>query len=345
MDYRIPLMKEDSTHVERVDIDSFVRMLISNQTFIDNVLNQTPKQWCKLMVNPGDGYTPQSVVNVPYGCSFKDALRYLVDPSLEFYDFLYWSYNENGSAIPDDALCNVDTPIYAVYDKRTCIITFNGNEGLVRPETIGVEAGTTLKEALKDVNAYRLEYVLKGYSLTSTGTTFEDSFVIEDNMTLYAIWGESAKVAVTFVSGTDVIINPIFAETGMHWSDIKNGVINPTKEGVNFVGWSLQPGDTPRPLILDVYEINSPITLYAVYSDVNTKVLVSFKTLGADILPRNAYFGMTLKELLEEIGEPKRNGYTFVGFSLNDDSDILSLDYCLSEDITLVVRFTEVVNP
>lgn len=337
--WTIPLFPDETLQVQRKTLDEFVRMLISNQVFIDNVLNGENREFITLTLHVGAGESTQQTVKVPYGISWQQAQEYIADPYLEYHVFDHWSTEEDGGEIDPEKLLTLDLELWANYTRKRVTIHFNGNLGLIRPDDLGVDAGTTWAEVMNQITAYRVEYALVGFSTTLGGSLLEDSFIVEENMTVYAQWTDWNKIPVTFDSngGIPEEYDTIIVQPGDTWSMIADSVPKPSKDGHNFVGWSIKnEEDSINPIIPSNYPFREALTLFAQYSNKNWLILISFNTQGgSDILPINAWYGATLKEAVQGSGIPKKEYNRFLGWSLDPDGEPLPDDYILTEAVNL----------
>lgn len=337
---------DETLQVQRVTLDEFVRMLLSNQVFIDNVLSGEAREFITLVLNVGDGESTQQTVKVPYGISWQQAKEYIADPYLEYYVFDHWSLTEDGGEIDPEKLLTVDTPIWANYSRKRVTIKFNGNLGLIRPDELGVEAGTSWAEVVNQISAYRLEYALVGFSITLGGPLLEDTFTVEENMTVYAQWTDWNKIPITFNSngGIPETYESVIVQPGDVWQQIADSVPDPKKEGFNFVGWSIKnEEDAINPIIPNNYTFREAITLFAQYSNKDWLILIAFDTQGgSDVLPVNAWYGATLAQATEDVVTPKKEYQRFIGWSLDPNGEALPDDYILTEAVKLYALWDDV---
>lgn len=337
---------DETLQVQRVTLDEFVRMLLSNQVFIDNVLSGEAREFITLVLNVGDGESTQQTVKVPYGISWKQAKEYIADPYLEYYVFDHWSLTEDGGEIDPEKLLTVDTPIWANYSRKRVTIKFNGNLGLIRPDELGVEAGTSWAEVVNQISAYRLEYALVGFSITLGGPLLEDTFIVEENMTVYAQWTDWNKIPITFNSngGIPETYESVIVQPGDVWQQIADSVPDPKKEGFNFVGWSIKnEDDAINPIIPNNYTFREAITLFAQYSNKDWLILIAFDSQGgSDVLPVNAWYGATLAQATADVVTPKKEYQRFIGWSLDPNGEALPDDYILTEAVKLYAIWDDV---
>lgn len=344
--WSIPLFPDETLQVQRKSLDEFVRLLISNQVFIDNVLTGESREFITLTLHLGAGESTQQTVKVPYGISWQQAQEYIADPYLEYYVFDHWSLEEDGGTIDPEKLLTVDTELWANYSRKRVTIHFNGNLGLIRPDDLGVDAGTTWKEVMAQITAYRLDYALVGFSISLGGSLLEDTFIVEEDMTVYAQWTDWSAIPITFDSngGTPEEYESIIVQPGDTWSQIKDSVPNPSKEGYNFVGWSIKDADDEiNPIIPLNYPFREAMTLYAQYSNRAWLILISFNSQGgSDVLPVNAWYGCTLKEATQGTTIPKKEYNRFLGWSLEPNGEPLPEDHILTEAVQLYAIWDDV---
>lgn len=337
--WSIPIFPDETLQAQKMSLDNFVRLLLSNKVFIDNVLTGESREFITLTLHLGNGESTQQTVKVPYGISWERAKEYIADPYLEYYTFTHWSTVEDGGDIDPALTLTVDTEIWANYSKKRVSIHFNGNLGLIRPDDLTVDAGTAWRDVASKVTGYRLDYALVGFSTSFGGSIIEDSFIVEEDMTVYAQWTEWNKIPVTFDSngGIPELYETVIVQPGDVWSQIANSVPDPVLDGHNFVGWSIKnEEDAINPIIPGNYTFREAIKLYAQYSNKNWLILVAFHPHGgSDVLPVNAFYGATLKEALANVIPPKKEYNRFIGWSLEANGEILPDDYILTEAVQL----------
>ena len=103
---------------------------------------------------------------------------------------------------------------------------------------------------------------------------------------------------------------------------------NTEKEGFVFLGWTLEKGNTDY--ILDTKGLNSDVTLYANFEKKGFKV--EYDLDGGDLnnLITSIEYGSELV-----LNNPEKEGYTFIGWKLNDGESFITKIDKVESDITL----------
>lgn len=153
--------------------------------------------------------------------------------------------------------------LYAVWKANTYTVKYNANGGTGAPSNQVKTYGTPLK--LSEVTPTRSGYAFLGWSTSSTATTATykpgDSYAINANITLYAVWKANAHTVSYNANGGS---GAPTSQTGSTNYTISSTV--PTRFGYTFLGWSTsststtatyQPGDN--------FTTNANTTLYAVW--------------------------------------------------------------------------------
>ena len=170
-------------------------------------------------------------------------------------------------------------------------------------------------------------YTFEGWYLNEACTNeYDFSTKVTNNLKIYAKWKEIEKIYfVTF--NVDNEINTIEISQNKTISEPPK----PTKDGYKFKGWYSDNEFTNK------YNFDSPITsnitLYALFIKVYT---ITFETL----------YGTVEDIIVEEntkiskLPVPNYDGYIFEGWYIN--STIFDIDSTITEDITLIAKWTKV---
>jgi len=237
------------------------------------------------------------------------------DPSRAGYTFLGWSATEGGSLIsfPYHPFVTEDFTLYAVWSADSHSVTFNSNQGT--PVTDG--SFETEGAVTAPADPTRSGYSFVGWSATNGGDLISFPYapgVIED-ITLHALWSANSH-SVTFNSnqGSPVTDGSFVTDGSLAEPDV------PTRNGYTFLGWS---ATNVGNIISFPYApgVIEDITLYAVWSA--DSQMVYLYSLGV-------YVGSTTfytDGLLNVPFAPRRNGYTFQGWSLTDGGSAISFPY------------------
>lgn len=254
---------------------------------------------------------------------------------------------------------------------ETVTITFEApeaEEGV--PEPITIEAGTAPCDAdewydLED--PYREDYIFEGWSKQSESSEadFDEEEVLNEDITLYAVWYEDTGEYLEEDPEEDLEEDPEedfeedleeYPDSYTITLDAKGGTgvpesiegesydylfdilypYTPNREGYYFKGWSLI--DNNEDAIIEDYGewLDDDITVYAIWKE---GIKVKFDPNGGQgeiqttIWPK----GESNEKFMINLEDPTRDGYEFVGWARSktaDEADFES-DEALSEPTTL----------
>ncbi len=201
--------------------------------------------------------------------------------------------------------------------QKTYTITFDANGGICEVDTIDCKK--------KDTIYVPSEPTREGYTFLyweKDGSQFDFNEAITSSFTLVAKW-EIQKYDVIFDTDGGTYIEDQKVEYGKTIQ-----VDNPTKEGYEFVGWSLNG---------EIYDISTPIKnnliLLAIWTDV--KYTVTFDVAGGDELePIKIKNGESLGKII-----PTKEHNSFVCWLLN--GEVYDPTTPITSNITLVASWKE----
>ena len=201
--------------------------------------------------------------------------------------------------------------------QKTYTITFDANGGICEVDTIDCKK--------KDTNYVPSEPTREGYTFLyweKDGSQFDFNEAITSSFTLVAKW-EIQKYDVIFDTDGGTYIEDQKVEYGKTIQ-----VDNPTKEGYEFVGWSLNG---------EIYDVSTPIKnnliLLAIWTDV--KYTVTFDVAGGDELePIKIKNGESLGKII-----PTKEHNSFVCWLLN--GEVYDPTTPITSNITLVASWKE----
>ncbi len=254
----------------------------------------------------------------------------LTPEAREGYRFLGWQYEveEDDEVVLKDFIfetkLTADITLIAkwhkVYEVEFDINYEEGND----PSPQEVLAGHKIEEPVLDLREF---HDLLGWALEGETELFDFDTIIESDVTLVAQWKELDPVTVSFdpnYEGADEIPDLVIGEG----RTVVNKFIEPVREGYTLLGWLLD--DEPFALTTGVEE---DITLVANWEK---KAVVSFDTDGgsemADVL-------VQLGHLLTMPTEPRKQGYIFAGWLLNEEA--YDFNAPVLGDMELVATWTE----
>lgn len=201
--------------------------------------------------------------------------------------------------------------------QKTYTITFDANGGICEVDTIDCKK--------KDTIYVPSEPTREGYTFLyweKDGSQFDFNEAITSSFTLVAKW-EIQKYDVIFDTDGGTYIEDQKVEYGKTIQ-----VDNPTKEGYEFVGWSLNG---------EIYDVSTPIKnnliLLAIWTDV--KYTVTFDVAGGDKLePIKIKNGESLGKII-----PTKEHNSFVCWLLN--GEVYDPTTPITSNITLVASWKE----
>ena len=197
------------------------------------------------------------------------------DPSMTFVG---WGADPNGGLYSDGFIASESITVYALWG-RTCTVTYNANGGYFERAQGHVETveAQVLSGDTVYADAYNTDYrpenddpLLKfqGWSTNSDADYSEDTILVEDDITLYAVWRE--EIIITTDANGGYFYSPEDGLTVMDYHYVPGEWIIPlyftapenSDETLAFVGWSKEKDGE---LFQDGEEVYSDMTLYAVW--------------------------------------------------------------------------------
>ena len=239
------------------------------------------------------------------------------EPTLEFYDFMGWNTEADGSGdtYQPGAVYTLNEPaiLYAQWEEivppepDTWIVKFNANGHGTAPETQYVYDGTTAEEPTIEAGGFDFE---GWFSDSQCERAWDFSSPVSENMILYAKWTPNEfDVVYDANSGQDA------PEAQVKHKDVDLVLSEkvPTRVGYTFKNWNTQidgSGDTYGPG--NEYFDNAPVTLYAQWQIINYKV--SFNANGGTNAPgqQNKNYG---SYVVLSSSRPSRSGFSFTGWN------------------------------
>lgn len=258
------------------------------------------------------------------------------EPFMNGYTFEGW-FDDNGNKLTTDTVISYDIMYTAKWTKdkepevQKWSVTFNPNEGTfdnnpaLQLITITVDNGKSIDTSNIPI-VKRDGYDFAGwYTQANGGVLFEQSIKISSDRTLYAHWNKQ-MVQVTYDANGGTFSDGTSSKT----SDIeKNATISnpptPTRSNHTFNGWYTDQACTKA--FNSSSKIASNITLYAKWTadkpaSVTHKVTLNlqgglFKNSGT-----NSYINVKDNNVLGQIPDVWKNGYTFKGWNTKADGTV-----------------------
>lgn len=249
---------------------------------------------------------------------FTDLTLSKITPTRSGYTFKGWSTVRNGSVVyaPGSVLsANGNRILYAVWNEKTCTISFDANGGTGAPGSINKRYSAPA--TIPFTEPTRSGYVFRGWSPYSTASSAMylpgDCYRSNVSRVLYAVWEKIPETYTVSYSANGGTGAPA-TQTKTENIDLTLSSVIPTRKGYTFLGWSkngsgqadYQPGAN--------YSVNESMTLSAVW-EVHTYV-ITFHPNGGKNAPGSATktYG---NDLILPAGVPTRDRYDFLGWSIN----------------------------
>lgn len=219
------------------------------------------------------------------------------EPSRTGYRFMGWANGSSGGVAwhPGDEMeryaSDPSKTIYAVWEKRTYIVSYNANGGSGAPGSQTKTYGVNL--TLSSTVPTRSGYTFQGWALSASGgAVYSPGDTYSDNasVTLYAAWQSDGPTTYTVHYNANGGTGAPASQTKTHGVALTLRTGIPTREGSDFLGWgtsaaatspTYQPGGT--------YTANASITLYAVWSDAVPATGVMYHSDGTAVMPGDPY--------------------------------------------------------
>ena len=175
-------------------------------------------------------------------------------------------------------------------------------------------------------------YEFVGWSLTdSLNSTFITELSnVENDVTVYALY-KPLSHTITYASNIEEFSKK--ADTVEHGKNFKLGTA-PSITGYTFRGWSLT---LELKIVSELKNVISDMTVYAIYA--LKKYTITFNLDGGTYTGANTVeHGKTL-----QLGKPTRDGYKFLGWSLEKDSTEYITEIVGSSNLTVYANWKEVI--
>ena len=254
----------------------------------------------------------------PYGAALT--LSSMV-PTREGYIFLGWATSRTATEAQYQPGASYttegDATLYAVWQPKTYLITYDANGGMGAPSAQTKTHGTAL--TLSGTAPTREGYDFVGWATSKTATEAQYqpgySYTVEGNATLYAVWQQRTYSVVYDANGGT---GAPAAQTKTHGTALILSSMVPTREGYIFLGWATsrtateaqyQPGAS--------YTTEGSILLYAVWK--HKIYTISYDANGGTGAPamqtKTHGTALTLSSTA-----PTREGYKFLGWATRADA-------------------------
>ena len=245
--------------------------------------------------------------------------------------------NENIAPVSDDDGENLnDTP-------ETVEVSFvtNGAEETIKPmmvakgDALGERLPSPRKSGYTFVGWYKDQNFTEENKVTN-GTKFED------NTILYAKWTENKSE-----TGVDVIFNfqlenveNVTKKTNAE-GKLEGELPSYTKTGFDLKGWYLTTEYKEDQKVTSGTEFKQETTVYAKWEQQPEAVTVTFKAEGGACDVESTKVNENKK--LESLPKPEREGYTFLGWYIENTETKVTLETIYENSTTLVARWEKAI--
>lgn len=210
-------------------------------------------------------------------------------PNRDGYTFIGWNIDQNATTasylIGSSITISKNTTLYAVWKDtslETYMVTYlaNGGSGAPEEQTKTKGQALILSTSVPERNGY--DFLGWGTSSSSTEILYNagDTYSIDADITLYAIWGlkhsEDERVTLIY-SGLTGGENIPASITVMRGTIVNLSGLQPTMEGFDFLGWNEDANATSANYApKDQIELSRDITLYAIWKKIQDKEIPSY---------------------------------------------------------------------
>ncbi len=280
--------------------------------------------------------------------------KQLPKPRKSGHTFEGWYKDQDctGDKVTGETTFDVNTTLYAKWTAtdptpgtgNQVTVTFDANEGTVNPSSMIVAKGETLngrmptpsKSGYTFVGWYKDQNFTEENKVTN-GTKFED------NITLYAKWTENKSE-----TGVDVIFNfqlenveNVTKKTNAE-GKLEGELPSHTKTGFDLKGWYLTTEYKEDQKVTSGTEFKQETTVYAKWEEQPEAVTVTFKAEGGACGVERAKVNENKK--LESLPKPEREGYTFLGWYIENTETKVTLETIYENSTTLVARWEKAIS-
>ena len=285
--------------------------------------------------------TPAPITSDPVSALTYTTYLPTEKPVLAGKVFLGWSYilTSTVASFAAGAEITVDTPntiLYAVWGDAdiTWTLFFDGNGGTGVPDSIS-EDGPSVAHTFSiptDVAPTRDGYLFLGWATTKTATSANVAntyTTTNPNSTLYAVWQEVPEDSFTLRydanggTGAPTTYGPKEGK-GTHKTTITT--VEPTREGYEFVGWSVvRNGEVEYRPLMEILLEPGVTTLYAVWEQLEERdFALEFDLAGGEgQISVEPYRGTESTHTFDiPSDKPTKDGMMFVGWSLTIGGNI-----------------------
>ena len=234
--------------------------------------------------------------------------------------FAGWSLSPDGETISADGTIDTssDVTLYPIFIARPLLsITYLSDGSVLLTEDFHSGRTATITSTIPEKEWHAFVHWSDGHSTYDSG----DTFTMESDMTLDAVWTELPTATLTYDSGYGT-------ETSRHLVGSEVTVDStPSIAGKEFLGWTTVQGSDVTHSNGDTIEIVSDTTLHAVWRDIPV-ITVTFMDGDSELKRVSDYQGAVFDV---DVSIPDETFRTFLGWSVTEGSD--SAEYTVGSTI------------
>ncbi len=184
--------------------------------------------------------------------------------------------------------------LYAVWQEIVYTVSYDANGGEEEPLPQEKPSGETLYLSAAEPEHEQYEFL--GWARDKNATEAEfapsDEYTEDADLVLYAVWDGSWLTVNYDANGGE---NAPAPQTVTFWNDLIIPWETPTRKGFTFLGWSTDANSESADYVPgDLYEDDSDVTLYAVWTEGETWIELSQEYLVLSLRGKPAYIGATV---------------------------------------------------
>ena len=260
-------------------------------------------------------------------------------PEKEGFTFKGWAERDGGNVVTvTNITITSNKTFYAVFEKKEAEKKYFVIKFVVDGKTYDSFEVLEGEEIEHPEEPTKENHEFLGWALTEGGSVTSVSDKATKDETYYAVFKEIKKYTVTFYVNGKVFFTDTVVE-----EETVSSVKTPSVEGYKFLGWS----DTEGGEVVSVssYEITQNTDFYAVLEEIEPEkeyFSVTFKVDG-----KNYDTVQTVEDgdyATEPRNDPEKGGYTFEGWSLSKDGEMVDVESVkITEDTVFHAIFSK--NP
>ena len=263
-------------------------------------------------------------VEIEYG----DTVNPIDNQGKTGYTFKHWSESINGEAYNFSTVITEPKTLYAVYEINKYTVTFI-NEGNVY-ETQNVDYNSYLQP----FNSPTKEgYTFTKWTKENETQAFDTTSPITENITVYSNY-EIINYSISYTLNGGDYENNLTNKTTYNVETDTFTLIEPVKQGYNFLGWTGSNGSQPQKNIT----IEKGSTGNKNYTAIYEKSVFTVTFINEGNVYETQEVNFNEKASLPE-NEPSKTGYTFKHWSVLGTTTAYDFDSLITEDLTLISNY------